>query len=146
MNPPQLDRVCGYLRCSMPLNGMNSKAIYCSRSHKEAAKQARDGRRVEPGTRTRSCKICGDPVAVEASVGALPKYCANHHPKQPCAGCGKILRHLAVSQFCRGCRRLARKWPEQVWTRLCDSCGEIFEGPPSTQFCFLHTAKPKDER
>lgn len=144
---PKGERVCGYHRCGVPLRGMSRRAKYCRRRHKEAAKQARNRRQEAPRPRTGSCSVCGIAVAVESRRGALPKYCPQHHPKQPCAGCGKKLRHYAASQFCRSCQATRCPVnPERIWTCLCDTCGALFEAPSGTNFCDKHTTTKEDHR
>lgn len=142
---PSVQRTCGVSRCGASLDGMSDRALYCSRRHKEAARRFRNRREPVPGPRTAVCSVCGATVAVTDQRGRLPTYCAEHHPKQPCAGCGKTLRHRAVSQFCRSCQAIQRPTiPERVWTRLCDVCGAIFEGPPSANLCDTHTTTKED--
>jgi hypothetical protein len=144
---PKACRVCAYAPCGASLDGMDARAIYCSRRHKETARRNRRQRNLESGPRVGTCSVCGASVPVEEQDGALPKYCARHHPKQPCRGCGKILRHHAVSQFCRACqatKRIIR--PAQTWTCLCDTCGAVFEAPAGTNFCDKHDNTKEDQR
>lgn len=143
--PPKAGRVCAYHLCGNHLDGMKPTADYCSRNHKQAAKRHRRQQTRAAAGRTAICSECGDVVAVIARHGALPKYCGKHHPKQPCAGCGRTLRHHAVSQFCRACQTARRSVPPaRIWTCLCDVCGALFEAPAGTNFCTIHTTTKED--
>lgn len=145
MTPPSERRVCGYRPCGSSLDGRNPLALYCSRSHKELAKQARARQAAARSGRLGFCSVCGGTFTAAFRRGASPKYCAVHHPKQPCAGCGRTLRHLAVSQFCRNCQAARHERRARIWTRLCDVCGNIFQGLHTSNLCDSHVIERKEE-
>lgn len=138
-DPPIDGNVCRYDRCTASLSGMDHRAIYCSRRHKEAAKQARDQRKAATVPRSGVCSVCGIAVATEVRFGALPKFCAQHHPQRPCARCGRSMRRRATSQVCRRCLSSIPQPAKQIWTCLCDECGKVFQGAAGTQLCSQHS-------
>lgn len=138
---------CSYPPCKTPLKYKSMRALYCSRAHKELAKQIRDRQKVASLVKVVICVVCGNTFLANFRRGRTPKYCRLHQPKQPCVGCQRTLRPFAASRFCRICwnHRIDRHpQPVRVWTRICDVCSTIFEGSPSANLCKAHDGTKKD--